>query len=67
MRQASIPRRWIIAMLLLTSGGICAIYIGFEAVGKAALIESALFQKNPTLLQHIGMRPMTQYTHRSGR
>jgi hypothetical protein len=63
MRKASIPRRWIIAMLLLLSAGI--IYIGFEAVGKEALIESALFQKNPTLLQHIGMMPQTQ--HRSGR
>jgi hypothetical protein len=66
MRQALIARPWIIAMLLVL-GGIGAVYNGFDAMGKQALIQSALFQKNTNLLQAMGMMPPTQYPHRSAR
>jgi hypothetical protein len=63
MRQASIARWWIIVVLLVL-GSISAIYNGFDAVAKQALIESALFQKNTNLLQTIGMMRPTQYPRR---
>jgi hypothetical protein len=66
MRQALIARPWIIAMLLVL-GGIGAVYNGFDAMGKQALIQSALFQKNTNLLQAMGMMSPTQYPHRSAR
>ena len=65
MQQASIARPWIIAMLLVLAGGISAIYNGFDAVGKQALIVSALFQKNANLAQRMGMMPPTQYPYPS--
>lgn len=53
--------------MLLVLGGIGAVYNGFDAMGKQALIQSALFQKNTNLLQAMGMMPPTQYPHRSAR
>jgi len=67
MRQASFPRGRIIAMLLLLSAGIGVVYNGFEGVGKEALIESALFQRNSSLLQQVGLMPSIQYAHRPAR
>jgi len=67
MRHAAIPRGWIIAMLLLLSAGIGVVYIGFEAVGKEALIEGALFQRGSSLRQHVGQMPSTHHAHRFAR
>ena len=57
MQQASIARPWVIALLLVLAGG--AIYNGFDAVGKEALVVSAVFQKNANLAQRMGMMPPT--------
>ena len=63
MQHGSIARGWIIALLLMLAGGV--IYIGFDTVGKEALIESALFQKDASLLQRMGVTLPTQHAHRS--
>jgi hypothetical protein len=63
MQQASIVRPLVIALLLVLAGG--AIYNGFDAVGKQALVVSAVFQKNANLAQRMGMMPPTQHPYPS--